>query len=187
VRHVVGLIEKPAGPGFEEREQESCADAGQSEPVGQPEVFGIERGQGDQQPAQDGVAGELNQCVGEAMRDCDAGGVGGEECIADAKPAAGPEQGYGELDEGIAQADPGLAGAAAAAEENPTEQGQVFPPGEGVFAVAAMGAWRDDAFAFRKTGEEDVEEAAEGEAQQRGEDGAGDLELARYFGRLLRF
>jgi hypothetical protein len=56
-----------------------------------------------------------------------------------------------------------------------------------VFAVAAVGARRDDAFALGKAGEEDVEEAAEGEAQQRGEDGAGELELARYFGRLLRF
>ena len=53
--------------------------------------------------------------------------------------------------------------------------------------MAAVGAGRDDAFALGEAGEEDVEEAAEGEAQQRGEDGSGELELARYFGRLLRF
>ena len=56
-----------------------------------------------------------------------------------------------------------------------------------MFAVAAVGAGRDDALALGKAGEEDVEEAAEGQAQQRGEDGADELELARYFGRLLRF
>jgi len=56
-----------------------------------------------------------------------------------------------------------------------------------VFAVAAVGAGCDDAFSLGEAGEEDVEEAAEGQAQQCGEDGAGELELARYFGRLLRF
>ena len=54
------------------------------------------------------------------------------------------------------------AGAAAAAEENPTEERNVFPPRQDVFAVAAVGAGRDDAFALRKAREEDVEEAAEG-------------------------
>jgi hypothetical protein len=43
--------------------------------------------------------------------------------------------------------------------------------------MAAVGAGRDDAFAFRKAGEEDVEEAAEGQAQERGEDCADELEL----------
>ena len=56
-----------------------------------------------------------------------------------------------------------------------------------MIAVAAVGAGSGDAFAGGEAGEDDVEEAAEGEAQQRGEDGAGDLELARYLGRLLRF
>jgi hypothetical protein len=79
------------------------------------------------------------------------------------------------------------AGTATASEKNPTKERNVFPPRQGVFAVAAVGAGRDDAFALGEAGEEDVEEAAEGEAQQRGEDGAGDLELARYLGRLLRF
>ena len=55
-----------------------------------------------------------------------------------------------------------------------------------MFAVAAVGAGCDDAFAFREARQEDVEEAAEGEAEQRGEDGSDELELARYFGRLLR-
>jgi hypothetical protein len=79
------------------------------------------------------------------------------------------------------------AGAAAATEENPTEDGKIFPPCQGAFAVAAVGARADDALFLGKTGEEDVEEAAEGQAQERGEDGAGELKLARYFGRLLRF
>jgi len=78
------------------------------------------------------------------------------------EPAEGPEQCDGELDQGIAQADPVAAGAAAAAEENPTKERNVFPPRQDVFAVAAVGAGRDDAFALRKAREEDVEEAAEG-------------------------
>ena len=78
------------------------------------------------------------------------------------EPAEGPEQCDGELDQGIAQADPVAAGAAAAAEENPTKERKVFPPRQDVFAVAAVGAGRDDAFALRKAREEDVEVAVEG-------------------------
>ena len=43
-------------------------------------------------------------------------------------------------------------------------------------AVAAVGAGGDYAFFFGKAGEEDVEEAAEGEAEEGGEEGAGELE-----------
>jgi hypothetical protein len=44
-----------------------------------------------------------------------------------------------------------------------------------VVAVAAVGARRDDALAFWKAREKDVEEAAEGEPQQRGEDDSGEF------------
>jgi len=67
--------------------------------------------------------------------------------------------------------------AAAAAEGDPTEEGQVFPPGEGVIAVAAVGAGRDDAFALGEAGDEHVEEAAEGQTQEGGEDCAEGLDF----------
>ena len=118
VGKVDGLIEKPARPGFEEGEEESRADAGQGEPIGQPEVLRVESGERGQEPAERGVAENLNEAVGDGMRDLDAVG-GGKQGIAEANPAGGPEQAYGKLDERIAEADPGMAGAAAAAEQNP--------------------------------------------------------------------
>jgi hypothetical protein len=51
--------------------------------------------------------------------------------------------------------------------------------------MAAVGAGSDEAFALGEAGEEDVEEAAEGEAQQGGEDGAGELEGVRDLAPLL--
>ena len=45
-----------------------------------------------------------------------------------------------------------------------------------MFAVAAVGAGCDDAFALGEAGEKDVEEAAEGQAEQSGEDGSYELE-----------
>ena len=96
------------------------------------------------------------------MGDFAVGEIWCEEGLTEAEPAEGPEQGDGCLNERIAHADPLAAGAAAASQENPAEDGNVFPPCEDVFAVAAVGARRDDAFALGKAGEEDVEEAAEG-------------------------
>ncbi|HEX4322810.1 MAG TPA: hypothetical protein VHZ52_17990 [Acidobacteriaceae bacterium] len=48
-------------------------------------------------------------------------------------------------------------------------------------AVAAVGAGADDALFLGKAGEEDVEEAAEGEAEQGGEDGSDELEWIQNF------
>jgi hypothetical protein len=47
--------------------------------------------------------------------------------------------------------------------------------------VAAVGAGADDALFLGKAGEEDVEEAAEGEAEQGGEDGSDELEWIQNF------
>jgi hypothetical protein len=69
-----------------------------------------------------------------------------------------------------------LARAAAATENDPTEEGEIFPPGEDVIAVAAVGARRDDALFLWKSGQEDVEEAAKGEAEEGREEGACELE-----------
>jgi len=157
--------ERWEGPGFEQREEKSCGDAGEREPVGEPEEFGVQGGEGDEQPAEDGRADDLDEAASEWVRDFQAGGVCGEDWIAVAEPAEGPEYADGELDERVADADGGLARAAAATKDDPTEDGQIFPPGEGVFAVAAVGAGCDDAFALGEAGEKDVEEAAEGQAE----------------------
>jgi hypothetical protein len=45
-----------------------------------------------------------------------------------------------------------------------------------VGAVAAVRAGGGDAFVFREAGDNDVEEAAEGQAEEGGEDGADELE-----------
>ena len=66
--------------------------------------------------------------------------------------------------------------AAAPSEDDPAQEGQIFPPGEGVAAVAAVGARRYDAFVLRKPRQDDVEEAAEGQAQQGGENGSDNLQ-----------
>ena len=68
-----------------------------------------------------------------------------------------------------------MALAAAAAENHPAQEGEVFPPGEEVIAVAAVRARLDDVFAFGKASQDDFEEAAEGEAEKEGEGGAGEL------------
>jgi len=44
-----------------------------------------------------------------------------------------------------------------------------------VVAAAAVGARRDDAFVFREACQEDVKEAAEGQAQKSGQDSSGEL------------
>jgi hypothetical protein len=54
-----------------------------------------------------------------------------------------------------------------------------------VGAVAAVGAGGGDAFVFGEAGEDDVEEAAEGEAEESGKDGAGELEIIQNRCRLL--
>ncbi len=45
-----------------------------------------------------------------------------------------------------------------------------------MIAVAAVGARGDDAFFFGKAGQQDVEEAAEGQAKEGGEEGSCELE-----------
>ena len=62
-----------------------------------------------------------------------------------------------------------MAAAAATAKKHPTDERNILPPGEGVGAVAAVGAGVDDALAGGPAAQAHVEEAAEGEAQQAGE------------------
>jgi len=75
VRNVGGLIEVPMRPGFEKSEEEAGGDAGEGEPIGEPEVLRVEGGERDQQPAEGRVAEELDKGVREQMRDFAGGEV----------------------------------------------------------------------------------------------------------------
>src|ERR1700761_2146900 len=120
--------------------------------------------------------------MGEARGGCGVRSVDIEGGRAEFEPEGSPENGDGELDERIAEADPKAALAAAAAQEKPTEQRQIFPPGEGVVAGSAVRAGGSDVLALRHAGKDDVEKAAEGEAEERGKDGAEELEELREAG-----
>lgn len=93
------------------------------------------------------------------------------------EPNSSPKQCNPQLDQRVADTDPRAALAAAAAQQEPAQDRNILPTGEDVVAAAAVGAGRDDALFLRKTLKDDVEEAAEGEAEQRGEDCAEDLEF----------
>ena len=79
----------------------------------------VEHGQGYEEPAERGVADELDQGVGEEMRDLRIAEIGREQGTGEANPAARPEQADGQFDEWIADADTRAAGAAAATQEDP--------------------------------------------------------------------
>jgi len=142
-------------PGAQESEDESQSDARQGEPVGQPEMLGVERGQCCEQPGEERVSEEFDEREGLRMG-CAGRGCGREKRPAEAEPACCPEKAHDQLNEGIAEADPCAALTATAAQEEPTQEGDILPPGEGVDAVAAMGAGRGDAFVFGQACDEDV-------------------------------
>jgi hypothetical protein len=74
----------------------------------------------------------------------------------------------------VAQADGSLAGAAAALEQQPTEHRNIFPPTESSQAGWAVGARRGYVAALRPSAQANVQKAAEGQAEQTGEDCAED-------------
>ena len=152
------------------KKAEDCS--GKCEPVGEPEVFCVENGQGYEQPAKDGVASQLEDGYGDGFR----GWKAAEEGWAEPEPDCGPEDSDSQFDEWIAEADRDFAVAAAATKDEPAQDGDVFPTCEGVVAVAAVGSRRGDAFVFGVAGEDDVEEAAEGETEQGYDQGADELE-----------
>jgi len=61
--------------------------------------------------------------------------------------------------------------AAAAAEDDPAEDRDVVECADGRAAAGTARAWEDDGFVAGQAGDADVEEAAEGEAEEDGEDG----------------
>ena len=84
----------------------------------------------------------------------------------------GPQSSNGHLHQRVPPSDPGVATAAAAAQGEPTEKRDVFPPGQRVGAMAAMGAWAYDALARRPAAQAHVQEAAEGQPKETRKDGS---------------
>lgn len=161
------LAELLMWPVADEGEEEAEGRTGEGEDVGEPEVFEIEYGEGGEQPTEDGKTEGGNERRGEIAVIWEYG----KERWSESIPAGCPEDTDCELDYGIAEADGGAALAAAAAKDKPAQEGDVFPPGEDVIAMAAVGARGCEAFFFREADENDVEEAAEGESEQEREEG----------------
>lgn len=152
-------------PVADEGEEEAESGAGEGEDVGQPEVLEVKNGEGGGEPAEDGQAEGWDEVC------CAAGG-----CRGECPPAGGPEDANCELNGRVAEADGGVALAAAAKKNKPAQEGDIFPPGEGVIAMAAVGARGGEAFFFREADEQNVEKTAEGESEQKCEEGGDDLD-----------
>lgn len=117
----------------------------------------------------------------------------------------GGQQAAGEFHEGVAFADGGLAGGAAAFEEQVAEDRDVFAGADFVVAVGAGGVGEDQVVAFwllfgwevedfsglvapvaikhdREAVDDDVEEAADQEAEEQGTEGEGQGGTGQEFG-----
>src|ERR1019366_3664426 len=81
-----------------------------------------------------------------------------------------PQDPHSKFDERIPPTDRGPADAAAATEDEPTEERHVLRPGERVGAVAAMGAGLDDALAVGPAAQAHVQKAAKGQSDKASED-----------------
>ena len=89
---------------------------------------------------------------------------GGKGEWIESNPAKYCEQAHSQFCQWVTEADAAVALMATPAQDEPTQQWKILPPGEGVGAVPTMGVGDGDAFAFGKAGDYDVEEAAEGKA-----------------------
>jgi len=127
-------------------------DPRQRECVGQAHGFRVHDGEAKEQEAEDGhpEAGD------------------GEAELQEAKQE---QRGGGEFDGGVAPCDGLMAMAAAGAQENPAQEGKVVEGADGRAATRAAGARADDRLVARQARDADVEEAAEGEAEDCDEDG----------------
>ena len=85
------------------------------------------------------------------------------------EPEGGEERAGEELDEEVARGDGGAAVAAAAVEDEPGEEGQVVPRGDGVVAGGAMGAGPGDGFVARDAPDADIQETADAQAGEKNE------------------
>jgi hypothetical protein len=127
--------------------EDSQGDSREGEGVGETHGFGVHDGEAEEQKAEDRHPDALD---GET-----------ETQIAEQKQSGGCQ-----FDGGVAPGDALAAVAAASAEKNPAEDGDVVEGADGRGAVRAAGARADDGFVTGQAGDADVEEAAEGEAEE---------------------
>lgn len=181
------------GGGQEEQAAESSAEEGVNdssnalrESVGQAEPEAIDaqgrtrenaRGEGQaeaQAEEVDGVREETDEEVGDDENDEEAAEEepleGGE---GDAEDVVGEDEvGAGEdFDDGVHGRDREAAVAAFAAEEEPTEDGNVVVGLDGSFAARTAGGGADDGESFGDARDANVEEAADDDAEEEEEEG----------------
>lgn len=132
--------------------ENSQHDARQGKRIRQPHGLGIHDGEAEEQETKNGHSD-------------------GNDAKSEAQKAEEEERGGGELDGWVSPGDWPAAGSAAAAKENPAENRNVVGGLDPSAAARATRAWVNDGFVARQAGDADVEEAAEGEAEEHGEDG----------------
>ena len=193
--HAIALADEFVndGGGQEEQAAEGGAEQGVNdssdalrESVGQAEPQAIDaqertgenaRGEGEaeaQAEEVDGVREETNEEVGDDENDEEAaeeepfeGGEGDAESVVGENEVGAGE----ELDDGVHGRDGEAAVAAFAAEEEPTEDGNVVVGLDGGFAARAAGSWADDGESFGDARDANVEEAADDDAEEEEEEG----------------
>ena len=148
-------------------EEKAGGHAAERDAVGQDEVVEIDERAEDERAGEEEVDGRLE---GPAMDE----------------PEDGEERAGEQLDEEVARGDGRLAVAALAVEDEPGEQGEVVPGGDGVVAGGAMRAGPDDGFVARDAPDADVEEAADAEPGEEDEDRNGGVGLWRKGRHRLR-
>ena len=154
--------------GLDAGEEEGGEDAGEGEGVGEELVLPVDDDEGNEEEAEDGECEMVEDVFGDRGREAEVDVMGEVEKELEANGEDDEPEGGSELDQGVLDVDGGFAGAAAGAEEKPAEDGDVVVPADGGGAGGAVGAGGDDAFAARNAEDQDVEEAAEEQAQGRG-------------------
>lgn len=138
--------------GLECGREDAEYEAGQRERVGKAHRLCVHDGEAEEQEAKHG-----------------GGDTGDGE--SEAQPAEQEERGRGQFDRRIAPGDALFAMAATSEKKEPAEQGDVIAGRDRGLAARAVRGRTHDGFVTRQAGDADIEEAAEGEAEEDDEDG----------------
>jgi hypothetical protein len=179
-----GEKEEAAESGAEEGIEDACYGVREAAGEAKPEAIDAQKrtgkdaggkGQAEAEAEEgDGVGEEADAEVGGHENDEEAteeepfeGGDGdGETVEGEDKECAGEE-----FDDGVERRDGEMAVAAFAAEDKPTEDGDVVVRLDGRLATRAAGGGADDGESFRNAGDANVEEAADDDAEEEEEEG----------------
>ena len=179
-----GQEEQAAESGAEERVNDSSDAVGESVGQAEPEAIDAQertgenargKGQAEAQAEEvDGVREETDEEVGDNKNDEEAaeeepfeGGQGDAEGVVGEDEVGAGE----ELDDGVHGRDGEAAVAAFAAEEEPTEDGDVVVGLDGCLAARAAGGGANDGESFGDARDANVEEAADDDAEEEEEKG----------------